>query len=330
MLRLADRWIWDFWLARDRATWHAFFLQADRSLGDPNRRHWQVSLGHAVSEDLARWSYRGTCFGPASTPAWDDYTTWTGSVVAGDDGRWHLFYTGTCRAERGLKQRIGHAVSHDLHHWQRLGDGLALDLDPRWYEEFLPGPWHDRALRDPWVMRDPEGTGWVMAFTARVPGPTDPNAGGAIGLARSPDLITWTAEPPLFVGGFGQLEVPQIVAFDGRWVCLFCTSARYWAGDAAEWLGQPPVTGTHYLWADRFAGPWHLAAGPFLDGSDPPRRYAGKIVRSDAGPVYLAFEHTAADGTFIGALADPIPVKMGGDGRLSLIDGAAGCCQPPV
>ena len=48
-------------------------------------------------------------------------------MVQGDDGLWHLFYTGTSRAEDGLKQRIGHATSTDLHNWARVGDGLALD-----------------------------------------------------------------------------------------------------------------------------------------------------------------------------------------------------------
>ena len=85
MLALKDRWIWDFWLARDGAHWHVFFLQAPKSIGDPELRHWNVSIGHATSDDLKNWSYRGTCFGPAAGPAWDDHTTWTGSVVRDDD-----------------------------------------------------------------------------------------------------------------------------------------------------------------------------------------------------------------------------------------------------
>jgi len=167
MLALEDRWIWDYWLARDGADWHAFFLQAPKSIGDPELRHWNVSVGHAVSADLKTWSYRGACFAPAPEPAWDDYTTWTGSVVRDDTGLWHLFYTGTAQAEDGLKQRIGHATATELGQWQRVGDGLVLDLDPAFYEEYAPGHWHDRALRDPWVMRDPAGEGWLMFLTAR-------------------------------------------------------------------------------------------------------------------------------------------------------------------
>ena len=81
-LALSDKWIWDFWLARHGEDWHIYFLQAAKSLGDPELRHRHVSVGHAVSLDLRDWKYLGTCFAPAKGPAWDDWTTWTGSVVA--------------------------------------------------------------------------------------------------------------------------------------------------------------------------------------------------------------------------------------------------------
>ena len=147
---MEDKWIWDFWLARgDDGVWHCYFLQADKSLGDPELRHFNVSQGRATSADLVNWTHHGTCFAPAGEPAWDDYTTWTGSVLKGPGGLWHYFYTGTQRSEKGLKQRIGHAVGTDMHNWERVGTGLALDLDAVRYEEFRPGFWHDRALRDP-------------------------------------------------------------------------------------------------------------------------------------------------------------------------------------
>ena len=38
-LRLPDKWVWDFWLARDGTDYHAFYLQAPRALGDPELRH---------------------------------------------------------------------------------------------------------------------------------------------------------------------------------------------------------------------------------------------------------------------------------------------------
>jgi beta-fructofuranosidase len=315
-IALPTKWIWDSWYVRDGDLWHGFFLQADKALGDPELRHFNVTQGHATSRDLRTWEHKGTSFAPAPSPAWDDYTTWTGSVVQDDAGLWHLFYTGTCRAEDGLKQRIGHATSTDLHSWTRVGDGLALDIDAR-YEELAPGHWHDRAMRDPWVMRDPAGDGWLMYFTARVPGVAEPNAGGAIGLATSPDLREWTLQPPVYAGGaFGQLEVPQVFEAGGRWYCLFCTAAEHWSKAYASAYPGTPVTGSHYLVADDPRGPWQVAPGPFLDGEYPCRRYASRVVDTGAGLVLLGFLHHPDGGPFVGEIADPAPVTIDAHGRL--------------
>ena len=313
-IALSDKWIWDSWYVREGDLWHGFFLQADRRIGEPDLRHVNVSQGHATSRDLKTWKYRGTCFAPSAGPAWDDYTTWTGSVVKGDDGLWHLFYTGASRAEDGLKQRIGHATSTDLHDWRRVGDGLALDIDGR-YEEFAPGLWHDRAMRDPWVMRDPGGDGWLMYFTARVPGIAEANAGGAIGFANSPDLYTWTLQDPVYAGGdFGQLEVPQVFEAGGRWYCLFCTTAEHYSrAYAASYPGRP-VRGNHYLVADDPRGPWTVAPGPFLDGDPSLDRYAARIVDTDAGRVLLGFLHTPGGGASVGENAHPTPVAIDDSG----------------
>jgi beta-fructofuranosidase len=317
-LALPNKWIWDSWYAREGDLWHGFFLQADKALKDPELRHFNVTQGHATSRDLRTWEHKGTTFAPAKAPAWDDYTTWTGSVVRGDDGLWHLFYTGTRRSEHGLKQRIGHATSTDLHSWERVGDGLALDLSGDLYEEDVPDHWHDRAMRDPWVMRDPQG-GWMMFFTARVPGVAEPNAGGAIGFATSPDLYRWTLQPPVYAGGtFGQMEVPQVFEKGGRWYCLFCTDAGHYSKAYAASYPGKPVRGTHYMVAPNPRGPWQVAPGPFLDGDPAVNRYAARIVETDEGLILLGFLHNPGGGAFVGEIADPVPVTIDEDGWLRL------------
>ena len=142
VLSLRDKWIWDFWMVRDHADWHIYFLQADNTLADAEMRHRNVTQGHAVSQDLVNWKHLGTCFAPSEGPGFDDWTTWTGCVLKGPSDAWHLFYTGTPHADAGLKQRIGHATSKDMHLWVRVGDGLCLDLvgpNAQYYEEYTPG-----------------------------------------------------------------------------------------------------------------------------------------------------------------------------------------------
>jgi beta-fructofuranosidase len=319
-IALKDRWIWDSWYAYDGERWHAYFLQAPKSIGDPELRHLNVSQGRAVSTDLVNWTHLGTCFEPSKGPGWDDKTTWTGSVTQGQDGLWHLFYTGGCAAERALYQRIGHATSTDMHNWQRVGDGLCLDLlgpNARFYEvEHMVGHWHDRAMRDPWVMRDPATNGWLMFFTARAPGIGEPNAGGAIGLATSHDLYEWTLQPPVFVGDYGQLEVPEVFSYREKWYLLFCTSAQYWSEARKAKAGVPPVTGNHYLIADDPRGPWQVAPG-FLDGGLPCRRYAGRILDTPDGLVILGFDDNDHD-NFVGEIGNPEPVVVDEEGFLHI------------
>lgn len=102
MLRLADASTWDFWLADDDRSYHLYFLKAPRHIGHPDARHHNVSIGHAVSPDLADWTVVSDAITPSDGPAFDDIATWTGSVVRGRDGKWFMFYTGAGSRERAL------------------------------------------------------------------------------------------------------------------------------------------------------------------------------------------------------------------------------------
>ena len=186
-LSLPDKWIWDFWLAEERGRFHLFYLQAPRALGDPNRRHWHASIGHAVSTDLVDWEVCPDALGPGQPGAWDDLSTWTGSIQRRGD-LWYLLYTGTSHAENGLVQRIGVAVSSDLGTWERVGDRAVIEPNPEWYETLDVSVWHDQAWRDPWVVYDPGEDVYHAYITARANhGPAESR--GVIGHARSSGCI---------------------------------------------------------------------------------------------------------------------------------------------
>lgn len=311
-LRLPDRWLWDFWLARDGSDYHLFFLQAPRSLGDPELRHWNASIGHAVSSDLERWEVLPDVLGPGREGSWDDYTTWTGSVVE-HAGRWCLLYTGTSRAEDGLIQRIGLATSEDLVAWERHRDNPVLEADPAWYELLDVEVWHDQAWRDPWVFRHPEGGRFHALITARVRGGAGPTR-GVIGLAASADLERWEVLPPLTEPGhFGHMEVPQLFEVGGRWYLLFSAPG---SSRPSTVLGDTvALTGTHYLVADDPLGPFEWRRHGVLLGDGLGTWYGGKLVRDAGGRlVCLAWRSLGSNGRFAGELSDPMPVEEHGGG----------------
>ena len=131
------------------------------------------------------------------------------------------------------------------------------------------------------------------------------------GHAWSADLRTWEHRQPLTAPGcgFGQLEVTQSEIVDGRPVLLFSCLAA----DMAARRRVPGVTGG--VWAARGAsllGPWDIAgAQPLTDRS---LRYSGRLIRDQLGEwQFLAFRHDAAEGSFVGGIADPLPVPWDGE-----------------
>jgi beta-fructofuranosidase len=317
-LRLPDRWLWDFWLAQDGLDYHIFYLQAPRSLEKQELRHWNVSIGHAISQDLRTWQTLPDALWPSPNSAWDDYTTWTGSIIQ-HRGLWHLFYTGGSRDERGLVQRIGLATSTDLLRWEKHPDNPLIVADPRWYELLDLNLWQDQAWRDPWVFQHPEAGDFHAFITARVHhGPADGR--GVIAHARSSDLIQWEVLPPVTEpGDFGHLEVPQWVEIRGRYYLLFSTQASVHSTLRCQQTGLRPVTGTHYLSAEDPLGPFRFSTDEFLAGDQIGSLYAGKSVqRPDGDWVFLACRQFAPDGTFIGELSGPLPLTVDHAGNLSL------------
>lgn len=316
-LKLPGRWLWDFWLAKEGETHHLFYLNSPNTFANESERHFRVSVGHAVSSDLKNWSVLPEALGPSADDpdAFDNYTTWTGSVVK-HDGLWYLFYTGSKKQEQGLVQRIGLATSHDLTHWQKHSRDAVLEADPEWYELLDLTSWNDQAWRDPWVFRDDAGTFHALVTARAKGGP--PDARGVIGHATSQNLTDWQVGPPITEpGDFGQLEVPQLVKLESRYVLLFSTGVGQ-VSSARRARGETPVTGTYYFTADGPLGPFHGPAR-VLYGDPGGSLYAGKMVQDPSGAwVFLAFRYNSAEGEFLGELSDPYPVRIYQDGGLEV------------
>ncbi|GAA1208460.1 glycosyl hydrolase family 32 [Rhodoglobus aureus] len=312
MLRLASSWVWDFWIADDGDRYHLFFLKASRALLDPDRRHWRATIGHATSIDLTTWIEHADAVIPDDSPAFDDLSTWTGSVVRDDNGTWRMFYTAVSRAEGGLNQRISSVVSDDLFTWRREPDRQILEPDARYYETAETRNWPDQAWRDPWVFRDRRN--WHMLITARA-NHGDPDNRGVIGHATSPDLTHWTVQPPLSEpgAGFGHIEVVQTVVVDGTPVGIFsCLASEL----SHERHAEDPVGGIWAFPADSLTGPFHLADAYRLTDE---RLYVGRLVQDREGQwQILSFRNDDENGGWVGEISDPQPVYWV-DGRLTIV-----------
>lgn len=298
-LRLVDSWVWDSWYVTTGSVHHAFYLKASRALDDPERRHRNVVVGHAVSDDLVTWTELADALAPSDPPAFDDWTTWTGSIVPDGDG-WRMFYTGSSHSDDGLVQRIGSATSTDLTTWAKDPDDSVLEADVRWYEK-RSRDWHDEAWRDPYVYRQPDQT-WAMLVTARSP-EGDPYDRGVIGFCTSTDLRSWTVEPPVTApgAGFGQLEVPQVAMVDGVPTLVFSCGLREMSTSARDRHGQG---GVFSVTGPTLAGPFDISTAVRFPH---PSLYAGRLLLH-AGRWHLIGFRNIEKGRFHGELLDPIPV----------------------
>jgi beta-fructofuranosidase len=317
-LHFDDKWLWDFWFAQDGADYHMFYLQADRALLNPDLRHWNVSIGHAVSQDLRQWTILPDALRPSERSGdFDDNTTWTGSIIH-HDGCWYLFYTGSMRADKGLVQRIGMATSNDLIHWEKAAHNPLIVADPQWYELLDLNLWHDQAWRDPHVVRDPQNGEFHAFITARVNyGAKDGR--GVIAHAVSRDLLQWQVQPPVTTpGDFGQMEVPQLLHIGSLYYLLFSTGGGHHSA-ARQQRGAAPVTGTHYLVSEKPYGPFRYLTDEFFVGDARGSLYSGKMIQGpDAQWYFMGFLNDGEDGQFIGDISDPLPVEVLEDGRLRL------------
>lgn len=312
-LKLPDRWVWDSWYIWDGDTCHAFYLCASRGLGDSIRRHRNTNIGHAISKDLVNWEILPDALSPSESPAFDSWTTWTGSCVRADDGKWWMFYTGTSRETRGLIQTIGAATSDDLMTWTKCDENPILQAGEEFYEKLSDGSWHDEAWRDPWVFRQPGEKNWQMLITARS-NTGDPSQRGVMGHAVSTDLKNWKVLQPLSEPGqgFGHLEVFQFEIVDGIPIVLFCCGWRELSQERLEAFGKRDATYS-------VAAPDGLEKVDFSKAVAFERSlvYAGRLVQKPSGEWYLIGFINEVNGSFVGELSDPIPVTS--DPRLGIV-----------
>ena len=229
-----------------------------------------------------------------------------------------MFYTGSTREEEGLIQRIGLATSSDLITWTKYEGNPVLEADPRWYEQLDTKLWHDQAWRDPWIFQ--HDNQFHAFITARgLEG--EPSARGVVGHAVSTDLLSWQCQAPVaHPGEFGQMEVPQLVQIAGRWYLFFCVGYEQFAKARRARPDTPDVIGTHYLVGEHPLGPFTMIDDQFLLADAVGSHYAGKVIQNPVGEWVLMTSRSWTDGGgFIGEIADPIPLQVAPNGKLSVV-----------
>lgn len=218
---------------------HLFYLCPDLIVGQEKKK--SLAWRHLASRDLVHWEVMP----PAILPDSDDRMIATGSIVE-QDGLFHAFYTTAQRDAEGLGlPSVRVARSRDLITWTKEpGEPLLL------LKRDVPSAMYDtlRHWRDPHVFWNPDAKQWWLAIAAQEKTSLGYPYAGAVALATSTDLRTWTVQrQPLLTTREGPAsECPDIFPLGDEWGMI------YYADTSRIRLAPTP------------AGPWRRATG------DPP------------------------------------------------------------
>lgn len=311
--RPAGMAMWDTWYLEHAGQAHMIHLQrlAPESQRTPEEGD---SLGHASSDDLIHWTEHQLALAPGPQGALDDMQPWTGCVLE-HAGTFYLYYTMRASADKAAGQRIGLALSDDLDHWVRYADNPVIVPDPRWYVS------HERPLprgvvdcRDLVIVPDPNGTGWLGFYAARVPAGEEAET-AVIAVARSSDLINWEHLAPAFAPRkYACIEVPDVFFLDGRWYMTCLTGTGY--GNRGIFSDPYAYRGTIYAVAERPEGPYHELDGDnTLVGGDFTCGYSCRSLLFE-GERYVFYTQPTPDR--FDTLSPPMLVGTTSNGRLRL------------
>lgn len=220
---------------------------------------------HLVStKDFLHWKEEGEAL-PAGGVNDCDQACYTGSVIRGKDGLWHMFYTGQNPVnpdygrEGKALQYILHAVSTDLKNWEKHYEAAFTAPESR----FEPHDW-----RDPFVFWQEETGSYYMLLAARLQGKSLRKS-GCVAVCRSVDLWNWEEAEVFFAPEmYYTHECPDLFREGEWWYLLYSTFTTRFV--------------THYRKSRSLQGPWEMPHDDSLDArgmyaiktaSDGNRRY---------------------------------------------------------
>ena len=302
------KYLWDPWFIEASGAYHMFHLQSKRD-GDPDGRHHNnVSIGHAISRDLIQWEEQETALSPGVEGSWDGLSLWTGSVFE-NKGVFFLYYTGRSRNDFWI-QKIGIATSSDLCHWKKYAENPVMEADEIHYHienaknklDVAP------AWRDPFIFQDPKSKKHYALITARTIGEIQ-EYNGCIAIVETEDMFNWKPLPPLLAPGrYDEMEVPQMIFFEGYYYLFFSAAAKYYEPTWAKKMGKGH--GLHCYFSSELFGKYQPVNGNGIV-LDTENLLGLRLIKENGGDFSaLGWLNNNKDGDFIGRLSDLMTIRV--------------------
>lgn len=197
------------------------------------------------TNDFVHFTERGQMLERGAEDQQDLYV-FTGSVLHGRDGRFHIFYTGHnphLRAQGKPQQAVLHATSADLIRWEKVSSELF----------FAPSNGFERNdWRDPFVFWNGQAGEYWMLLAARFNNGASRRR-GCTALAASRDLRAWEVREPFWSPGlYYTHECPDLFQMGDWWYLLFSEFSDGFV--------------TRYRISRSLSGPWLTPENDTFDG----------------------------------------------------------------
>ncbi|WP_026650788.1 glycoside hydrolase family 32 protein [Butyrivibrio proteoclasticus] len=234
----------------DNGTYNVFYL-ADQRNGKQGYHPW----GLIKTSDFVTYDDKGVVLNYADNVEDQDIALGTGSVIKGNDGRYHAFYTGHNDMFEP-KEAVMHAVSDDMENWEKIPEDTLYAG-----EDYAPND-----FRDPYVFYYDQDKCYYMLIATRK------DNMGIIARYKSTDLTSWEDTGVFFQNDMGtdsNLECPTLLEYKGKWYLSF----------SDQW----PHRLVHYRMANTMEGPFTIPAQDIFDCNG---FYAGRM-ETDGENLYV-------------------------------------------
>lgn len=222
-------------------TFHVFYLEDLRD-GKIGYHPWSLY----ETSNFYEYEHKGEVIPYGQTISDQDIALGTGSVIKGEDGTYHAFYTGHNDTYEP-KEAIMHATSSDMVHWTKLPEDTFYASESYSKNDF----------RDPYVLYIPEEKQYWMLISTRN------EKTGVLAKYTSKDLKTWEDQGTFFVNDMGSdsnMECSTLLNYQGKWYLSF----------SDQW----PDRVFHYRVSDNINGPFEIPEQDIVDGNG---FYAGRL-----------------------------------------------------
>ncbi|MBU0996933.1 MAG: DUF4975 domain-containing protein [Firmicutes bacterium] len=197
------------------------------------------------TSDFLNYDDIGTVIPYDNSISSQDLALGTGSVIYGNDGLYHAYYTGhNGSGEMPYYEKIQHAVSSDMITWTKLPD-----------DGFFGGV---NDFRDPYVYYSEEDNEYWMLITTR------DSLGGVLKIYKSTDLYFWQNHGTFYrnTEGSYNMECPTLIHYNGYYYLSF----------SEQGSGNDRIV--HYRYTESIEDGFQIPAQDFFDGWG---FYAGRI-----------------------------------------------------